>query len=699
MADQKISSTTGVLNILGAAYGLGVVTNVVSAQVDRTKNPQTATFVASNDLFGDTWPTMAKMLTVFYQYDGEEPYVVCGQEGTTFAIRPQGSSQIGVDDNADHAVVIKLADAVGAEDVNEGISDSPALTLFGATWAQDVVTSTLLGKIKSQALNFVPDNDLFKVDPWPGIRKTCVLLASYPGQVPFTDIVIEDTPYSLAYSPPLEILAAYWGGVDVQGTVRASVSRRSLDIMPSNDLFGFDPLPGSSKTLTVIYQYGDRAPQMAICQEGNALAIGYDPATEGFSQPRNPAVLSILSASYGTLDVKGIVTGLVTANSLSLTPTNDLFKTDPIPGSTKIFTVAYAFGPSEIFTAVCAEGQPLQIAAPVPLTRGALTPLTGLYGVGVMLKLQTGTGTNICVENNLLTADPAAAAPTAFTVGLNPQDSSQLTLQVPGGGYVVVDSEGRLAIATGSTPAPAYVIPALASDGAFTLSVIPTESGASPGFVAIAEDGTLTAMGSFSYNMSTAFNIQAQLTQASREHLLGRLAAADVSVPPYDPLLAKVIWDLSGGLFLAIGLGPLITRQDVGPGLWALLMGNVSVEEKLLEAAAFAVANPGKTTAIITAFIGVLTEIWNQGLLWQVLDLCWEMGKPLAMALALTTVLKATILPAAGAAEILVGFAGWAYTTTMDCIAYANSQHGSLALADYLKVHTAVTVQAVPEIA
>ncbi|ACB65650.1 hypothetical protein BamMC406_3177 [Burkholderia ambifaria MC40-6] len=68
---------------------------------------------------------------------------------------------------------------------------------------------------------------------------------------------------------------------------------------------------------------------------------------------------------------------------------------------------------------------------------------------------------------------------------------------------------------------------------------------------------------------------------------------------------------------------------------------------------------------------------------------CWDIGKPLGIAFALTTVLGAIIPPTVGAGEILVSFADWAYTTTVDCIAYANSQHGSAALAD-VNVHRAV---------
>jgi hypothetical protein len=55
------------LQIVGAVYGLGSVTDTVIDQVDRSSTPQSLTVVASNDVFGDTWPGTSKTLTVAYR--------------------------------------------------------------------------------------------------------------------------------------------------------------------------------------------------------------------------------------------------------------------------------------------------------------------------------------------------------------------------------------------------------------------------------------------------------------------------------------------------------------------------------------------------------------------------------------------------------------------------------------------------------
>lgn len=68
--------------------------------------------------------------------------------------------------------------------------------------------------------------------------------------------------------------------------------------------------------------------------------------------------------------------------------------------------------------------------------------------------------------------------------------------------------------------------------------------------------------------------------------------------------------------------------------------------------------------------------IWQQGLLWPVLRMLVSVGLWMAGTFILTTIPR-WILPAAGAAEILVSFGAWAYTTTMDCIAFASSSKGS----------------------
>ncbi|MFM0203827.1 hypothetical protein PQR53_28660 [Paraburkholderia fungorum] len=66
------------------------------------------------------------------------------------------------------------------------------------------------------------------------------------------DIVVEDTGYGL----PLEILAAYGGGVDVLGKVQSSVSRRSLIIGVAREL-----TPGSRRVSTFPQERGPSDPR------------------------------------------------------------------------------------------------------------------------------------------------------------------------------------------------------------------------------------------------------------------------------------------------------------------------------------------------------------------------------------------------------------------------------------------------------
>lgn len=670
--------TNGVLNILGAAYGLGVVTNTVKGLVNRTTSPQTLTLKASNVTFGDTWLGNAKSLTIFYQYDNQPVFYITGREGATFNIHPDSGNVQADLEGIEGIVTTEIARLASVHELSDVISDSQNLTAF-ASYGPKNVTNPLRALINpaSQSLSITPSNQLF-TDPWEGVRKSFVITAYYPGQVPFTDVVAEGAPYSLFFSPALQILSANWGGNDVLNIVRSAVSRRSLSIPASINFFGVDPIPGSRKSLSVVYQYGTFAPQLTTAMEGTVLSIVYDGNVMGYSQPSDPKTLSILFATFGPSDVTNKLSPFITNNKLSITPNTGLFG-DPVKGSIKSFTVVYTFGSSDVFSSTCREGQPLTIATPLPLTPGSLTSLKGLYSTGDTIKLQTSYGSYVTVKNNLLTTSTTPNDATTFTISLNPSDSSKFTLHAPDGNYVVINNNGLLGTAL---TAPAYLIPSLVSDGSICFSIPSTAAGSKPGLVSVNSDGNLTAFGSYIANFSTAFYVQSTFTQLGYEHFLHEINADNQNIS-VDLLLAKVIWDLTGGMFLALGFSPLMLRQEVGPGLYALIFGNQTLRTTIESAINYASANPGNTAIIISVFFRVVSEIWNQGLLWSVLRLLFSFGLSLVTGFVLTTIAR-VIFPAAGAAEILVSFGTWAYGTTNDCIAYANSTSGSTKFVEYL---------------
>lgn len=652
------SSTTGQLQILGAAYGLAQVTGKIINLVNRGTNPQSLSITVSNDLFGDTWNGVVKSLTVVYRYDGGAPRVAVATEGNPLTI--------GVGD-------FKQSLTAPAPD-----TASPQLTVWGASYGRADVTSQVRGLISqpNQTLNLTADNATFG-DTWPGVTKSFVIVASYTDQVPFVDIVTEGSSYSLKFRPPMEILSAFWGLSDVTPVVQSQISRRALTVQASNDVYG-DGWPGVAKTLDVVYQYADRAPQLACAKEGETLSVDFDPATPAYHPPADPRTLNIIRAAFGPADVTAkIPQPAPNQTSVSFVPSDDLFG-DSWPGVQKSCAVTYSWGPSAVSRMVAAEGQTMTIAPPAVDMNKSFVTLMGLLAAGDLLKIQTGPGDYWAVApgGQILANATSSDGAAQFTIGIPTVQKPDITLQAPDGTYLIVGSDGTLYTGGNATNATHFV-PSLLTNGCIVLSVVGT---AGAPFVAVNDAGAIVASGSYTSDFSSTFTLLLNATSAGlTSHLKAHaLAAEDAGLP--DPLLLQVIWDLTGGFFLAIGLGPLISQQAPRTGLMNALRANARVSQALDALIAGIKNNPEASwTAAFLAFEAV---IWDEGIMWTVFRLAANTAKWWAIAFALTKILEVTLLPEVWAAELTVSFGIWAYNTTNDVLAYVNSGGGQTVHAE-----------------
>jgi phospholipase C len=150
----------GKLNILGAAYGLKDVTDIVSAAVNTSTNPQTLSVDATDTVFTDGWPgNPSKTLTVVYNYDGGESETICVTEGQTLQVV------------APTASVKATLPQTTTQD----------LVLYGCSFGTKDVTSIVQSFITSgQQLQFTANVDTFG-DPNPNVLKGFVMVGSYGG--------------------------------------------------------------------------------------------------------------------------------------------------------------------------------------------------------------------------------------------------------------------------------------------------------------------------------------------------------------------------------------------------------------------------------------------------------------------------------------------------------------------------------------
>jgi len=332
------------LQIIGAAYGLADVTTTVIDRVNRGTSPQSLSIAASNSVFGDRWPDKRKSLTVVYRYgDTGNAQVATATEGQTLTIA------------GTHEQSATPFDAT---------SPAPQLTIFGATYGPVDKTAIVRSHVdpSSQSLSVTANNDTF-TDTWPNVTKTLVVVAAYTGQEPFVDVVPEGSAYFLKYRPPLRILSATYGLASVTRVVQGSVSRRTLTINANNSVLG-DGWRDVTKTLVVVYQYGDEQPQIAIVTEGSTLSVDYQPKPH-YEPPSDPLTLNVIRAAYGRADVTATIAGKVANNALDIVADNALFG-DTWPNVRKSFDLTYSWGP----------GSPARLAAPEGSTIKLPTPWT-----------------------------------------------------------------------------------------------------------------------------------------------------------------------------------------------------------------------------------------------------------------------------------------------------------------------------------
>lgn len=660
----------GVLQIVGAAYGLKQVTAQVIKLVNRQAFPETLTVLASNQVFGDTRIGHEKTLTVVYRYDGGPPHVATASEGQTLNI---GVPQF---EQAAQASVLTPEDT----------PVQPALTVWGASFGRHDVSTRVrsLVDVSTGALSLTA-NSATLGDADEGKRNTFVIVASYCGQVPFIDIVVEGNPYALSYRPPLHILSAFYGLKDVTGIVRASVSRRKLSVSASSSVFG-DGWPAMRKTLHVVYQYGDRKPQMAATTENQLLQIDFDPAAPAGQASLDPRALNIIAAAYGPVDVTEKVAALVENGGLSFTADSMTFG-DTWPAAVKSFSMVYSWGTTAVSSVNVPEETPVSLTQPEPafIADRTFVSLAGLLAAGDEIKLQTAAGGywSLAADGRITALGTSSDAAEAFTVGIpEAAESAAITLQCRDGSYVNVGSDGILR-AGGSAQDAVQLMASLQANGAINIGVV---GGAGAPFIAVTASGTIAVDGSYDTNFSTCFNLLLNPTRAGNASHLQTFASVTMLDGPVDMKLVKVVWKLTGGCFLATGLGPLLgDQQQIGPALYRFLRRYPAVMNKI--AILVATINCNRTMPA-GALLAVLKAIHEAGILMPVLRMSLATTGWIGISWAIVTILTkvqggVTGGRAPAGAELGESFSNWAYETTMDMLDYINSTGGTALMLAY----------------
>lgn len=600
------------LVILGAAYGPADV----SATVRSLMKDNSLTVTANNATFGDTWKGTEKSLVVVYMYDTQKPGVLILKEGQTGTIAPP------------------------AQPVPWSPNPVGELTILGAAYGLGDVTTKVDGLVSDNALTVVANNATFG-DTWKGTTKTMVVVYSY-NDIPLIRIVKENETMVVQNPPPLQILGATYGPADVTATVSGQIDPfQEIHLTASNDLFG-DTWKGTTKSLAVIYQYGDEQPQTAVVQENHDLNITYIKRNP-FLGSTDPATLTILGAAYGLGDVTAKAASLVSQNQLSVTANNATFS-DTWKGTVKTLTVVYRYGRGTSDVAVCKENEQLTIASTITVSAD-LVPLMGL--------LESGNVINLKAMNNFyVTCDDQRRL---VATGQTPDQGCTISVVASGDGfvlqtdgkYVKVGSDQRLYATAGTVQEATVFTFSISTKGALHI--------ASNGlYLALADENFITLSETDYTLLLTSFDIGIQQVEEAQN-----LKAMEIS--NCDTAWATFVWQLTGGFFLAIGLGPYVVSGRAQTGIMSLLQRN-----SLVWGAITGLVNGLKSNPTITAAaaLGVVKIIYNEGLLWPVLKFALSTLGWWGVARALSKVIEIVFLPEVEAADLLASFAVWSVQTT-----------------------------------
>jgi hypothetical protein len=147
--------------------------------------------------------------------------------------------------------------------------------LISASYHNVDVTSIVATYLAERPTNGIcVSTEVFGIDPAFGSAKTLSATYAYvqPGGVLEYHVKVVRDGQSMAIPPHLYIHSANWGGLDITNTIRAQIaSDQRLQINTNYMLEAPDPWYGVSKSIAIIYQYGNNPLDLLISHDGAGI--------------------------------------------------------------------------------------------------------------------------------------------------------------------------------------------------------------------------------------------------------------------------------------------------------------------------------------------------------------------------------------------------------------------------------------------
>lgn len=623
------------LIIHGAAYGPKDVTGKVRS----LRRDQKLSFTVSNDTLGvDPWKGIKKSLVVVYKYEGNSQVnTIIVEEGKQLAINPSSN----LPSCQDRLKCSRLS-AIQQVTSRQKRSNNQALVILGAAYGLQDVTMHANSLLSNGEFNKMASNDVWG-DTWPGIHKTLVVVYAYDG-LEMLDVVKENQRMHFIASPPMSILNAAYGLTDVTSKVRSLVKNRSLTVTANNPTFD-DGWHGHKKTLVVTYQYGEEIPMVAIAKEDEMLEILYSKG-DVYIGPTNPTVLTILGAAYGPKDVTKNVQHLVKDDTLNVQVKNDVLGGDPWQNIKKSLVVVYQYGRNMPLMKIAPENEDMSISKNVPPPFTGLVDASNVLHDGDNIALKAINGKYIsCDSNNMLVA--VEAVPSDICMMIVQKDGEKFKIRCSSNGKYVTVGAGSVLYATGSVEEATLFSISISLKGALRVA-------ANGMFINFDSDNNCFRANSVDYfSIGTIFDIAIKKTE---DHHVRK--AYPLELTDCELAWASFIWQLTGGFFLAIGLGPFISTGKVQTGVFGLIKSNQTAW-RAIQPLYTSITQGKSASALIPLMLSVIRVLYNEELLWKIFKMMMAFGSWFAITWVLAKIIQVVFLPETEAAELLASFTAW----------------------------------------
>mgnify|MGYP002803993098 FL=1 len=623
------------LIIYGAAYGRADVTG----KVRNLRKAQKLSVKASNEVFSDSWPGVIKSLVVVYSYGNATVQTQVVREGESLDIFEPQYSAIHKRDR----ISLSLKSIVTPSRQQQSLK----LNILGAAYGLANVTSKAQSLVTSnQEFDQLASNEVWG-DSWYGQPKTLVVVYEC-NKLYFVDIAVEHDRVHFIASPPLTILGAAYGLQCVTEKVKKLVHHRSFEATANNATFE-DGWP-ETKTLVIVYQYGEEQPSVATAKETEKLVFRYS-KKGNFYGSTNPNTLTILGAAYGPSDVTEKVQSLVKDGStLEVKASNDVFG-DTWSGQLKSLVTVYRYGRGAPQMQVVHEGASMSVSIPYLNPNVNLVEANNFLEDGDVFALAALNGDFIsCDLSNRLVASKAKAEEGCKLTVKKYGHSSSLKIQCDNGKYVIVGGDNYLYAKGNAENAESFTI-LVSTKGDLRLS---TKAGM---FVRLdSYDQNLLKADAWDYLPAyTIFDIGFQQTEA----VLSRQLLICDKLTECDLALIKFIWSLVGGFFLAIGLGPFMATGEARPGVLNLIKSSPAAWRALMSFKDAIIASPRNITAVISGGLGVITVLYKEGLLWKLFKWLLKLGVWWIITKVIAKIIQVVFIPETEVAELLASFVAW----------------------------------------